>query len=125
MASSQLFTIDVPQAQIDRLKQKLALAEFPDELADSGWDYGCPLSDIKRLAKAWQEHDWRSAEKKLNQVPQFHTDVEIDGFGALYIHFVHQRSDNPDAIPLLFVHGCKCAFSSCIPICICKILILL
>ena len=109
MTSPKPFSIDVPQEKIDRLKQKLALAEFPDELEESGWDLGCPLADLNRLAKAWQEHDWRSAEKELNKHPHFHTDIEVDGFGTLDIHFVHQQSARSDSIPLLFVHGCKCA----------------
>lgn len=107
MASPQPFTIDVPQARVDRLKQKLSLAEFPDELEESGWDYGSPLADIKRLTKAWEKWDWRQAEKKLNQYPQFHTDIEVDGFGTLDIHFIHQISQAKSAIPLLFVHGCE------------------
>lgn len=48
----------------------------------------------------------------LNQVPQFETEVEIEGFEVLDIHFVHQKSDVEGAIPLLFVHGCKCNPSS-------------
>ena len=107
MAAPKPFTIDIPQDKIDRLKQKLALAEFPDELEASEWDLGCPLSEIKTLTKAWQDFDWRAAEKKLNEFPQFHTDVEVDGFGPLDIHFIHQRAESHDAIPLLFVHGCR------------------
>ena len=107
MPSPKPFTIDIPQAKIDRLKQKLALAEFPDELENSGWDLGCPLAEIKRLTKAWEQWDWRQAERKLNGYPQFQTDIEVDGFGVLDVHFVHQESDGKDAIPLLFVHGCK------------------
>ena len=107
MASPKPFIIDIPQQQIDRLKQKLDLADFPDELDESGWDLGCPLADIKRLTKAWQDYDWRAAEKKLNRVPQFHTDIEVDGFGTLDIHFVHHNLPNQNAIPLLFVHGCR------------------
>ena len=107
MSQPQPFAINIPQSKIDRLKQKLSLAEFPDELEGVGWDLGCPLADIKRLTKAWEQWDWRPAEKKLNDVPQFHTDVEVDGFGTLDIHFVHTQSEAPHAIPLLFVHGCK------------------
>ncbi|KAG7005747.1 epoxide hydrolase [Physcia stellaris] len=105
MASPKPFTINVPQEKIDRLKQKLALADFPDELDQSGWDLGSPLADIKKLTQAWQGHDWRAAEKKLNEFPQFHTDIEVDGFGTLDIHFVHRKAEDKDAIPLLFVHG--------------------
>lgn len=107
MASPKPYTINVPQDKIDRLKQKLALTEFPDELEGSGWSLGCPLSEIKTLTKAWQEFDWRAAEKKLNGFPQFHTDVEVGNFGTLDIHFIHQRAESHDAIPLLFVHGCR------------------
>lgn len=107
MASRKPFTINVPQEKIDRLKQKLALAEFPDELEQSGWSLGSPLSEVMKLTKAWQDYDWRSAEKKLNEVPQFHTDIEVNDFGTLDIHFVHQRVESQNAIPLLFVHGCK------------------
>jgi len=57
MASPKPFHISVPQEMIDALKQKLALAEFPDELEDSGWDLGSPLNDIKRLTKAWERYD--------------------------------------------------------------------
>ena len=107
MSHIQPYNISIPQAQIDNLKQKLSLASFPDEFEDAGWDLGCPLTDIKRLAKAWVEWDWRQAEKKLNAYPQFHTDIEVDGFGTLDLHFVYQKSEAKDAIPLLFVHGCR------------------
>ncbi len=108
MASVKPYTISVPQNKIDILHQKLALAEFPDELENAGWDMGTPLADVKRLAKKWQTWDWRKAEKKLNdELPHFHTDIDVTGFGTLDIHFIHQKSDVAAAIPLLFVHGCK------------------
>lgn len=107
MASPKPFKINVPQNQLDDLKTKLKLVEFPDELEDAAWDYGSPLTDVKRLARAWEEWDWRKAERKLNEYPQFHTDIEVGGFGTLDIHFVHQKSEIKGAIPLLFVHGCK------------------
>ena len=107
MSAPKPFTIDVPQSKIDRLRQKLSLAEFPDQLEGAAWDLGCPLADIKRLATAWKQWDWRQAEKKLNEHPHFHTDIEVDGFGSLNIHFLHQKSEVQGAIPLLFVHGCK------------------
>ncbi|KAI9739889.1 MAG: hypothetical protein M1818_004945 [Claussenomyces sp. TS43310] len=105
MASPKPFVIDVPQAKIDRLKQMLALTEFPDELEDAGWDLGCPLSEMRRLVKAWQSWDWRRIEAKLNQLPHFTADVEVDGYGTLNIHHIHQKSEVKGAIPLLFLHG--------------------
>jgi len=105
------FTINVPDARLSKLKAKLELAEFPDEipLAES-WDYGVPVSDMKRLVEYWQNgFDWREEEKRLNsELPQFTTTIDIDGFGPIKIHFVHQRSSREeDAIPLVFCHGCK------------------
>ncbi|ORY64957.1 Alpha/Beta hydrolase protein [Pseudomassariella vexata] len=102
----QPFKIDIPQAKLDRLKAKLAVVDFPDELEDAGWDYGVPLVDIKRLTKYWHdEFEWRKAEVELNEMPQFTTNIKIDGFDAIDLHFVHVKSPNPGAIPLLFAHG--------------------
>ena len=109
MPSATPFTISVPDESLAALKRKLADVRFPDELENVGWDYGVPLTDIKRLVTRWRdEYDWRAAEKELNDaLPQFTSDVEIDGHGILNIHYVHKRSDLAGAIPLLFVHGCK------------------
>jgi hypothetical protein len=104
----EAYKISVPQEKIENLKTKLALAEFPDELSESAWDLGVPLADMKRLTKAWAQWDWRQAEERLNrELPQFHTSIEVEGFDPLDIHFVWQKSDVKNAIPLLFVHGCK------------------
>jgi hypothetical protein len=107
MASPTPFRIDIPQRRVDILKQKLSLTELPEEIENAGWSRGPPLSELQRLIKAWEVWDWRVAEKKLNEYPQFHTDIEVDNFGKLDIHFVHQKNDTKSAIPLLFVHGCK------------------
>jgi hypothetical protein len=107
MASVTPFTISIEEDRIRRLHQKLDLADFPHELDQAGWTYGAPLSDIKRLAQHWREgFNWREQEAKLNQLRQFTTNIEVEGFGELNIHFVHQKSDVTNAIPLLFVHGC-------------------
>jgi hypothetical protein len=107
MAPPKEYKINVPQADIDALRARLRLARFPDELEDAAWDHGAPLADIKRLTKKWEEWDWRQAETKLNAYPHFHTDIEVDGFGNLDIHFLHQKSETEGAIPMLFVHGCE------------------
>lgn len=101
------FKIAVDEAKIHRLQQKLRLTDFPPELEDAGSSYGAPLSDVTRLAKYWADgFDWRAQEARLNQLPQFTTDISVEGFGELNIHFVHEKSDVPGAIPLLFIHGC-------------------
>jgi hypothetical protein len=105
--SAKPYKISVPQSKLESLKTKLSLAEFPDELSEAGWDLGAPLADVKRLAKAWQSFDWRAAEAQLNELPQYHIGIKVDGFDELDIHFVHQKSHVKNAIPLLFVHGCK------------------
>jgi hypothetical protein len=112
MASITPFTISIEENRIRRLRQKLDLADFPNELDQAGWTYGAPLEDVKRLAKHWKEgFNWREQEAKLNKLRQFTTSVEVEGFGELNIHFVHQKSDVTSAIPLLFVHGCTEVFS--------------
>ena len=107
MASVEPYTISVPEAKVERLAQKLDTVEFPDELEGADWDYGAPLADVKRLTQYWKEKfNWKAQETKLNKLPQFHTDIQVDGFESLDIHFVHQKSDVEGAIPLLFSHGC-------------------
>lgn len=103
------FKISVPDSAIRNLKDKLAVATFPDEVDFSeDWDYGAPRGDVKRLADYWKDgFDWRAQESKLNELPHFKTTVAVDGFGDLSIHFVHQKSKKPGSIPLLFCHGCK------------------
>jgi len=110
MADIKPYTIAVSDSAIDDLKLRLSLARFPDELKGAGWDMGCPLDDIRRLTKHWQEsYDWRAAEHELNKLPNYVTPIQCDGFEALDIHFVHMRSSNSrvgqKAIPLLFIHG--------------------
>jgi hypothetical protein len=103
------FKISVSDQQIAQLKAKLEAVTFPDELEDAGWGYGAPLGDIRRLVSRWRDgFDWRAQEKLLNdELPQFTRIIDVDGFGSLDIHYVHQKSQTVDAIPLLFVHGCE------------------
>ncbi|KAF4617693.1 hypothetical protein D9613_005925 [Agrocybe pediades] len=101
------FKISVPEELITRLKQKLAATRFPDELEDAEWDYGVPLPAMRRLVARWKDgYDWRRHEAALNEdLPQFTRDIEVDGHGALNVHYVHKKSEVDGAIPLLFVHG--------------------
>ena len=90
------FRIDVPQADIDDLKDRLARTRWPDELPGVGWSRGVPLGYLKDLAEYWRTtYDWRAHEAKLNGFPQFTT--AIDG---QTIHFLHVRSPEPNALPL-------------------------
>lgn len=102
------YRVSVPESRIQDLKTRLSTVIFPDELDESGWDLGAPLADVKRLVAYWRdEFDWRQAEAEINRMPQFQAPIQADGFEPLKIHFVHQKSDVPNAIPLLFCHGCE------------------
>src|SRR4029079_14592904 len=81
------FAIDIPQADLDDLRDRLARTRWPDELPGGGWSRGVPLGYLKELADYWRtSYDWRNHEARLNQFPQFTT--EIDGAN---IHFLHVR----------------------------------
>ncbi|SEH56649.1 MULTISPECIES: epoxide hydrolase family protein [unclassified Leifsonia] len=95
------FRIEIDQDSVENLHLRLDAARWPTELAGQGWTRGIPLTEMKELAEYWREgYDWRAAEEHLNEYPQFTT--EIDG---QRIHFLHVRSDQPDAKPLLITHG--------------------
>ncbi|MGH3645785.1 MAG: epoxide hydrolase family protein [Micromonosporaceae bacterium] len=101
MTDIQPFRIDIPQADVDDLIDRLAKTRWPDELPGAGWSRGVPLEHLKELAGHWAGgYDWRAAEARLNAFPQFTT--EIDG---QRIHFLHVRSADPEALPLLLTHG--------------------
>jgi pimeloyl-ACP methyl ester carboxylesterase len=94
------FRIDIPQADLDDLQARLEQARWPDELPGGG-DYGVSQSYVRSLADRWQSgYDWRAVEARINQYPQFTT--EIDG---QRVHFLHVRSPEPDALPLIVTHG--------------------
>ncbi|WP_405139312.1 epoxide hydrolase family protein [Nocardia sp. NBC_01388] len=95
------FRIDIAQSDLDDLRNRLAGARWPDELPGVGWEYGIPLDYVRELAEYWRTgYDWRRHEAELNELPQFTT--EIDGQN---VHFVHIRSAEPDAMPLILTHG--------------------
>ena len=101
MNSITPYTIAIPQTDLDDLKERLARIRWSNELPGVGSDYGVPLDPIKRLVKYWQEsYDWRIWEAKLNAYPQFTT--TIDGQN---IHFLHVRSPEDNALPLILTHG--------------------
>ncbi|GAP92548.1 putative microsomal epoxide hydrolase [Rosellinia necatrix] len=100
------YTIHVPDADLEDLRERLRRTRFPDELEGAGADMGTPLAEVKRLAAHWAgAYDWRQAEATLNALPQFTTTLGAEGFEAREVHFVHARSPRADATPLLFVHG--------------------
>ncbi|MEU7864984.1 epoxide hydrolase, partial [Nonomuraea sp. NPDC049141] len=97
----QPFRVAIPEADLDDLRRRLAATRWPDELPGVGWERGVPLGYLRELAEYWRtEYDWRAAEARLNRYPQFRTDLD----GAP-VHFLHVRSPEPEAMPLLITHG--------------------
>ncbi len=101
MASINPFRIAVPDADLDDLKDRLARTRWPEAECVDDWTQGIPLAYTRELADYWAgEYDWRAREAALNRFDHYTT--EIDG---LDIHFIHQRSQQDDAFPLLITHG--------------------
>ncbi|WP_166354697.1 epoxide hydrolase family protein [Phytoactinopolyspora limicola] len=99
--SIEPFRIDISQEDLDDLRDRLTRTRWPADIADAGWSRGVPVGYLQRLAEYWgTTFDWRAQEARLNAFPQFTTD--IDGQN---IHFVHVRSPEPGALPLLLTHG--------------------
>jgi pimeloyl-ACP methyl ester carboxylesterase len=95
------FHLSVPQAELDDLQLRLARTRWPDAETVGDTSQGPQLAKLQALVRRWQDgYDWRRCERLLNGFGQHHT--EIDG---LDIHFLHVRSPEPDAVPLLLTHG--------------------
>jgi pimeloyl-ACP methyl ester carboxylesterase len=95
------FHIDIPESSLTDLRNRLKRTRWPDELYNSGWEYGTNLVYLKDLTQYWQhEYNWRDNERKLNDWP--HYKVTIDD---QEIHFVHIRSKSPHALPIILTHG--------------------
>jgi pimeloyl-ACP methyl ester carboxylesterase len=103
MADAEIrpFRVAVPDEALDDLRDRLGRTRWPGEVPGAGWSRGVPLGYLEQLAGYWRDgYDWRAQEARLNQVPQFIT--EIDGQP---IHFLHVRSPEPGALPLVITHG--------------------
>jgi pimeloyl-ACP methyl ester carboxylesterase len=93
--------IDVPEADLTDLADRLARTRWPDELPGVGWDYGVPLARVRELAEHWRTaYDWSEHESELNRFPHFTTEIDRQN-----IHVLHVRSADPDALPLILTHG--------------------
>jgi epoxide hydrolase len=101
-AAVRPFRIAIDQADLDDLRARLARTRWPaPDLPDVGWRRGVPRAYLERLADYWRTgYDWRAQEARLNAWPQFTT--AIDG---QTIHFLHVRSPEPGALPLVLTHG--------------------
>jgi pimeloyl-ACP methyl ester carboxylesterase len=95
------FRVDVPEEDLDDLRQRLAATRWPEKETVEDFSQGVPLATMQKLARYWTtEYDWRKVEARLNALPHFIT--EIDG---LDIHFIHVRSKHENALPVIVTHG--------------------
>jgi epoxide hydrolase len=95
------FRIEIPESELDDLRQRLRQTRWPDAETVDDWSQGTPLAYTRDLCDYWLEHyDWRACEESLNRFPQFRTDID-----GLSIQFLHVRSPHADALPLVMTHG--------------------
>src|SRR5262245_214266 len=101
MSAVRPFRIEVPQSQLDDLKERLTATRFPERETPSDWSQGVPLAYMEELCSYWaHRYDWRATEARLNRFAQYKT--AIDG---LDIHKLHVKSKHENALPLVITHG--------------------
>src|SRR6202012_3214458 len=95
------FTVGFPEEDLADLRRRISATRWPERETVTDDSQGVPLAIMQDLARHWASgYDWRACEKKLNDLPNFST--EIDG---LDIHFIHVRSQHEDALPMIVTHG--------------------
>ncbi len=101
MTEISAYQLDIPTSALDDLQARLTNTRWPGELPGVAWDRGVPVPYLTDLVTYWRDaYDWPKAQAELNTYPQFTT--TIDGQN---LHFLHVRSPEPDALPLVMAHG--------------------
>ena len=101
MSAVTPFRIETSEDEIADLRRRLAAARWPQPEPVEDWSMGIPLAYLQEVCSYWAEgYDWPKRAERINQFPQFK--AEIDGVD---VHFLHVRSPNPDALPLVMTHG--------------------
>ena len=97
----QEFTIHVEDSVLSDLEERLDRTRWPDQIPGSAWDYGSDRAYMQELLEYWRsEYDWRKHEAQLNALPHFKTEIQ-----GIDLHFVHVRSNEENAMPLVITHG--------------------
>ncbi|MCY3950034.1 MAG: epoxide hydrolase [Acidimicrobiaceae bacterium] len=95
------FQIDVPDEQLADLRDRLARTRWPDKEPVDNWAQGIPLAYVQEVCDYWANtYDWRAREASLNRFDQYTADVD-----GMNVHFIHVRSPEPDAMPIVITHG--------------------
>ena len=106
MTDIRPFQINISEEIFDDLKIRLKNTHWPDEIFQSGWDYGPNLNYMKGLIEYWKDQfNWRAQEKFLNTFSHFTTNID-----GLNIHFIHERGKGANPIPLIITHGWPSSF---------------
>ena len=97
----QRFRIEIPDAVLADLRERLARTRLADDFANDGWQYGTNAAYLKELLDYWQNgFDWRAQEKRINEFAHFKTEIE-----GMPIHFIHEKGKGPKPMPLILSHG--------------------
>jgi epoxide hydrolase len=100
------FQIAISDAELTDLRDRLGRTRWPEAETVEDWSQGIPLAYVQELCEYWRTgYDWRAREAALNAHPQFRTTLQGDGDEPLGIHFIHARSPEPNAFPLVLTHG--------------------
>ena len=95
------FHVSVPEAEVNDLRRRINATKWPERETVTDASQGVQLATIQKLAHYWaNDYDWHKCETRLNALPQFMTNID-----GLDIHFIHVRSKNPNALPVIITHG--------------------
>ena len=97
------FVVNIPPEEVERMKRLIADTRLPDRppVPGASWDWGVDLDWLKSLRDKWLfDYDWKAVEETINAFS--HYTVPIEG---VTVHFIHERSARPDAVPLIMTHG--------------------
>ena len=95
------FKINISDEILDDLKYRLERVRWPDEIPGSGWMHGTNLEYLKELVEYWKnDFDWKKHEKSLNEFNHYTSNIE-----DFNIHYIHEKSPNKNAIPIVITHG--------------------
>jgi pimeloyl-ACP methyl ester carboxylesterase len=95
------FHINIPKEAVADMLKRVAATRWPEKETVTDASQGVQLATMKKLADYWaKDYDWRKTEAKLNSYPQFVTNID-----GVDIHFIHVRSKNPNALPVIITHG--------------------
>jgi pimeloyl-ACP methyl ester carboxylesterase len=94
------FRIDVGEATIDDLRDRIVRTRWPDDPPEAGWDYGTELAFLRDLLGHWHKFDWAAYQQRLNDLPQYRARID-----DIRVHFVHVRGAGPSPMPIVLTHG--------------------